>query len=68
MADNVQGATPETLKGIQTNIAQMRLDIDKRFEALRADISRQFHSFAEEARKDRQKINGFMAVAHPRSG
>ena len=57
MADNIQGATFEILKGIQTSIAELRID-----------MGRQFESFAAEARKDRRNINGLMTLLQAASG
>ena len=64
MADNVQDATYEILKGMQASIADLRASVTD----LRADLGRQFVSFAAEARKDRRNINGMMALLQAASG
>lgn len=57
MAETGQNATFEILKGIQASIAE-----------LRTEMARQFHSFADEARKDRRNINGLMTLLQAASG
>ena len=57
MAENVQDATLEILKGIQASISDLRRDMNDRFEALSTD-----------ARKDRRNINGIMALLQAASG
>jgi hypothetical protein len=68
MADNVQDATHEILKGIQASIVELRASTEASIGELRRDIGRQFESFAQEARADRRRINGLMAIVQSVSG
>jgi uncharacterized protein YeeX (DUF496 family) len=57
MAGNVESVTFEILKSIQASIAELRRDMNERFDA-----------FSAEARKDRRNINGLMTLLQAASG
>jgi hypothetical protein len=68
MADKVENVTHEILRGIQASIAELRASTEAKMDELRRDVGRQFEMFAEEARSDRRKINGLMAIVQSVSG
>ncbi len=68
MADDVQDATFEILKGIQASIVDLRQEMDRRFGQQKLEMTGRFDALTAESRTDRRNINGLMALLQAASG
>ena len=64
MADNVQDAIVESLKGIQSSIAQLRSDVEHRLK----EVGERFDKLEAGLRKDRRNSAGMLVMMRATAG